>query len=153
MEKLGPSEWKERCDRWVNFSSFLARCIQTRLDDHVADMTKYPRMDIPEGLEKEHPQGVKRDCMVMVAAQYILLSVQFIDEELVIKPDEGRSDTTLRGSRRWRLWADKLKGMCENKNYELAPGVRTAVHKAHAELISRHPEFFEVSEGGSKVGS
>ncbi|KAL1970741.1 hypothetical protein VTN77DRAFT_2575 [Rasamsonia byssochlamydoides] len=36
------STWKQQCDEWVNFSSFLARCIESGVNDHYEDRCKYP---------------------------------------------------------------------------------------------------------------
>ncbi|KAI2616247.1 hypothetical protein GGR54DRAFT_641672 [Hypoxylon sp. NC1633] len=35
---------------------------------------KHPRVDLPNGFEEEHPPGLRRDCLIRVAAQYILLA-------------------------------------------------------------------------------
>lgn len=123
----------------MNLSSFIARCINARIDDHFPDIAKYPSIDIPEGLEKDIPSGIKRDTRVMIAAQHILLAGRVIDEELV------QNDSL--GLNRWHLWAEKLK---ELTGKELAPTVKTAVVEARNKLISIHPELFSTSEGGNK---
>lgn len=66
------------------------------IDDHFPDFTKYPSIDIPEGLEKDtHPPGLKRGTKVMVAVQYILLAGRVLDEEFIREPPKiGRSPCT-----------------------------------------------------------
>ena len=70
----------------MNFSSFLARCIQARIDDHILHISKYPRIDIADGLDDYINPGVKRDSRVMIAAQYILLAGSVLDEEFIQNP-------------------------------------------------------------------
>jgi Protein of unknown function (DUF3632) len=70
----GKYSFQELCDQWVNFSCFLARCIQAGLNGNYENPCKHPCIDIPEALEQDLPPGPKRDCKVMVAAQYILVA-------------------------------------------------------------------------------
>lgn len=63
---------------WVNFSAFLARCIQARIDNSALPICKYPSINIPDGLDYNIPPGIKRDSRVMIAAQYILLAGPFL---------------------------------------------------------------------------
>lgn len=77
----------------MNFSSFLARLTEAGLTD---DDYKYPLADISDGLDKNLPHGLKRDCQVMVAAQYILLAGGTLAEKF-FQADE------------WRRRAEKLK--------------------------------------------
>ena len=143
-ETSQPSEWEEQCKEWVNFSSFVARCTEARIDDHIPDFTKYPWIDIEEGLEKDFLPGPKRDSRVMVAAQYILLAGHVISEEFVQKP---RREGKFHGVEKWQLWAGKLKELAETQT-ELAPDVRDAVVESRKKLISLHPELFSESERG-----
>lgn len=102
-------------------------------------------MDIPAGLEEKIPPGIRRDTEVMIAAQYILLAGDVLDEELVKKPArEGKSNEYF--VNKWRLWVGSLKELAEK---ELAPHVKLAVVEARKKLVSLHPELFSVSEGGS----
>lgn len=116
--------------------------MEARIFDHVFDNTKYPGINIPDGLENDIPPGVKWNSRVMVAAQYILLAGHVIDEEFIQK--DGRSS---QGLDRWKLWEGKLK---ELSGKELAPEVRAAVIEARKKLVSLHPELFPISQGGSR---
>jgi hypothetical protein len=135
------SEWKQECSEWLNLSSFIARCTGARVDDHLPGITKYPSIDIAEGLEKEIPPGLTRDTRVMIAAQHILLAGRVVDEELVRKPKISW------GLDKWQLWAKKLKELTEG---ELAPEVKIAVVEARKKLVELHPELFPTSEGRDK---
>jgi Protein of unknown function (DUF3632) len=132
----------------VNFSSFVARCIESGINDKCPGRCEFSRFDIVEALEKPLPPGVIRDSWVMVAAQYILLAGRVIDEEFFKIPAKGNiSEWWGRG--RWRLWARRFKTIAndmEDKGSEL----NSAINKVYKKMISFHPEEFFVSEGGSK---
>ena len=130
----------------MNFSSFVARCTEARIDEHFPDFIKYARLDVPEGLEKEMSPGLKRDTRVMVAAQYILLAGHVIDEELVQKPTKKRKSY---GLEKWKLWAGKLQELARE---ELASEVKDAVVEARQKMVSLHPELFSMGEEGRKTG-
>lgn len=136
------SEWKEQCDEWVNFSSFLARCIQARVDDQILPISKYPRINIADGLDVHMQPGIKRDSRVMIAAQYILLAGPALDEGLIQDPKAYAT-----GVVQWQSWARRFKELAE---MELASEVKAAVIEARKKLISLRPELFSVSEGGTK---
>jgi Protein of unknown function (DUF3632) len=112
----------------VNFSSFLAQCLQAGLNDNYANRYKHASIDIREGLEQKLPPGPRRDCKVMVAAQYILLAGGKIAEECVMKPGKGF------GLDEWRRWAGRLGEISkqESGNTSLA----SAVEEAHKYMLS-----------------
>jgi hypothetical protein len=126
----------------VNYSAFIARCIQARIDDHLYHISKYPGINIPDGLDYYIGPGVKRDSRVMIAAQYILLAGPVIDEEFIQK-----REVYSKGVVQWQSWAKTFKELAE---VELAPEVKEAVIEARKKMISLRPELFSVSEGGTK---
>lgn len=127
---------------WVNFSAFLARCIQARIDNSALPICKYPSINIPDGLDYNIPPGIKRDSRVMNAAQYILLAGPVLDEEFIQNPKEYP-----RGVVEWQSWAKRFEQLVE---IELASEVKEAVIEARKKMISLRPELFFVSEGGTK---
>lgn len=117
------------CNEWVNFSSFIARTTEAGLN---GDYYNYMLIDISHGLDDDLPQGLKRDCQVMVAAQYILLAGGTLAENC-FKADE------------WRRWAEKLKEISkkeEGVNTRLA----SATEEAYRYMVSLHPAVFSASE-------
>lgn len=89
-------------------------------------------IDISHGLDdKDRPQGLKRDCQVMVAAQYILLAGGTLAKNC-FQADE------------WRRWAEKLKEISkeEGVNTRLA----SATEEAYKYMVSLHPAVFSASE-------
>lgn len=83
-----------------------------------------------EGLDEDLPHGPKRDCNVMVAAQYILLAGGTLAKNCYEK--DG-----------WRRRAEKLKEISkdEGSNIRLA----SATEEAHKYMVSLHPEIFLAS--------
>jgi len=122
------------CDEWVNFSCFLARCIEAGLNDGYGNRCKYPSIDISQGLEQDLPRGLKRDCKLMVAAQYILLAGRTLADDCFNKPVSGF------GPEQWRRWAEKLGEVSrqEGGNTYLA----SAAEEARRYMVSLHPEIF-----------
>ena len=77
-----------------------------------------------EGLDDDLPHGLKRDCKVMVAVQYILLAGGTLAKECFDKDE-------------WRRRAEKLKEISKEEG---------ATEEAHKYMVSLHPEIFLASE-------
>ncbi|KAL8722778.1 MAG: hypothetical protein Q9225_000789 [Loekoesia sp. 1 TL-2023] len=118
----GERSFQEICDEWLNFSCFLARCIEAGLNNGYVDRCKYPSIDIPEGLEPDLPRGPKRDCKIMVAIQYILLAGRVVAEDCFKKPVDGF------GPKQWERWAKRLGEIAsqEDGNLRLASAAKDA---------------------------
>lgn len=140
----GCAESKKKCAEWVNFSSFLARCIAAGVYPEGLDRFRYPISDIVEGLEKDvsGATGIKRTYRVMAAAQYILLAPKVIYEEL------GEIKEWELGMGKWNLWAHRFKEIA-NK-YDFGSETNAVVKEARDKMISFDPSQFFVSEGGNK---
>ena len=80
------------------------------------------------------PRGLKRDCKVMVAAQYILLAGQTLADDFLKKPVGDF------GPRKLRRWAEKLKEIStqERSNTCLA----AATDQACKYMVYLLPEIF-----------
>jgi len=126
----------EICDEWLNFSSFLARWIQAGLSDDYEDCFKYPGLDIPEGLEQDLLLGPKRDCKVMVAAQYILLAGRAIESYCF---DTAAAASGF-GPQRWKRWAERFANISSDE--ENKGDLREAADRAHNFMVSVHPELY-----------
>jgi Protein of unknown function (DUF3632) len=132
---------KTSLDEWVNLSSFLARCIESGIDDNNQNSCRCAGFDIINALEKPLRPSVYRDRRVMVAAQHILLAGRVIYEWLI--------KTTVKGLEEWRLWAIRFRALAddmEDKESEL----KSATKQAYEKVVSLHPDVFFISEGGSK---
>ena len=88
-------------------------------------------LGMSEGLDDDLPHGMKRDCKVMVATQYMLLAGGTLAKECFDKDE-------------WRRRAEKLKEISkeEGSNTRLA----SAAEEAHKYMVSLHPEIFLASE-------
>jgi len=134
MYKKTAKELKVTCEQCVNFSSFLASCKGSGL----ATQYEYPCVhagdDIEDGLEKDIPHELVRDCKIMVAAQYILLAGTVFSEELF--GQGARSSAKEWGLKKWPIWSRRLKEIAleyeERGNTELAAMTR----KAHEKMVS-----------------
>lgn len=84
-----------------------------------------------DALDEDLPHGPKRDCTVMVAAQYIVLA-------------GGTLTKNCYDNDEWRRMAEKLKDIPkeEGSNIRLA----SATDEAHKYMVSLHPEIFLASE-------
>lgn len=141
-KESGPTvEDLERYDEWVNFSSFLARCLDSGLLDRYPNRTKYPSFDIPKGLETDLLPGPKRDCKILVSAQYITLAGTAIYADDVVAL-EGGSEAKKRGWEMWKLWAEKLRQVSTND--EERPEVKEAASKALTKMISLSPDLVNI---------
>ncbi|DAA77669.1 TPA_exp: Uncharacterized protein A8136_6215 [Trichophyton benhamiae CBS 112371] len=125
-------------ETWVSLSSFIARCIELRIESHVPDSGRYPLIEIIKGLGENLSPGLERDTRAMVAAQYILLSPTLVNDKLAKLPG-GRGEPS--GSDILKLWIAKLKELAENGS--LNPEVKAAVVEARQKLLSLHPEVFQ----------
>lgn len=134
-----PLRVKQQFDEWVNISSFIARCMEHRIEVDFPGAGKYQSIDICNGLREEHPAGIERDTYVMVAAQYILLALTFIDDRVVaFTAKQGAMNL---GRDKFQLWGAKLAQLANDG--DLRPDVKAAVIEARQKLVSLHPEFFE----------
>lgn len=138
----GESSFRTVCDEWVNFSSFLARCIEAGLLDHLDNRCRYPSIDIPHGLEKDLPRGPMRDCKVMTAAQYFLLAGRTLADDCFKESAPGLAPE------KWRVWAGKLGEISrqEGSNNRLA----SATEEARNHMVSLRPESSLASGNGGK---
>jgi hypothetical protein len=127
-------EFREICDDWVNYSSFIARCIEAGLDKVDDHFFKYPIVDIPIGLEDEIPPGLARDCKVMAAALYISLAGRSLVQRFFKPPYK------IFGVYRWRRWAEKL---AEISKEDGNPRLAYAAKEARRHMVSLHPGFIQ----------
>lgn len=118
----------------MNYSSFIARCIEAGLDKDDENCFKYPRDDITIGLEHEMPPRLARDCKVMVAAQYILLAGRALAQEFM---DPSYKNY---GIARWRRRAEKLREISKEDGN---PRLAYAAKEARRHMISLHPGFYQ----------
>ncbi|KAI9765889.1 MAG: hypothetical protein M1840_007030 [Geoglossum simile] len=136
-------ELEKTCAEWVNFSAFLARCIQSNLNDQYEDGCKYPSFDIPKGLEEDHPVGVIRNCLVTVAVVYILLASSKIHYEFVENRREDSSEKRW-GLDKWQLWAEKLKKLVDSEG--MGSELGDVALEAYRKMVSLHSGLFPVTD-------
>jgi Protein of unknown function (DUF3632) len=113
----------------VNFSSYLARCLQAGLNDNYPNGFKHASIDIREALDEKSPPGPGRDSQVMVAAQYILLAGEKIAGECVMKHVKGF------GLDEWNRWAERLGEISRKESNNTA--LAAVVEEAHPNMVSR----------------
>lgn len=134
------ADLEKSCAEWVNFSAFVARCTQAGLNDQFKYPRKYPSKDIPIGLEKDHAPGVRRNCLIRVAAQYILLCGSKISDGIKDAPTERQRWW----ADKWQLWAKKLEELADSG--EIDPDLKSEVHEAHEKLVALQPQSFNKTE-------
>ncbi|KAK8091686.1 hypothetical protein PG997_002047 [Apiospora hydei] len=127
----------QRYSEWVNVSAFVARVIRSGHDDRYTNWDKYPSFDIAKGLECDSDQGPRRDCLILVATQYLLI----VGEKLHRKYfDECAADSEKGQKARatWRLWSDRLREIA-NGQTSSSPEVAEAAREAWQFMISLEP--------------
>ncbi|KAI1471939.1 uncharacterized protein F4812DRAFT_416084 [Daldinia caldariorum] len=133
-----PEEVERRWLAWVNVSAFAARCIEAGFADHFEDSTIIPCMDISKALEEEHPPGIKRNCLIRVAVQYIMIAGTKICRA---KIGRGKTEEQQRWLEKWKSWAEKLLELAEQN--ELEPGLTSEVREAHGTMVALQPHLFK----------
>ncbi|KAK8022594.1 hypothetical protein PG993_013361 [Apiospora rasikravindrae] len=127
----------QRYSEWVNFSTFVARVIRAGHDDRYTNWDKYPSFDIAKGLESDSDQGPRRDCLILVATQYL----QIVGEKLHRKYVEECAVDSERGQKAlglWRLWSDRLQEIA-NGQTSSNPEVAKAAREAWQFMMSLEP--------------
>ncbi|ROW11478.1 hypothetical protein VMCG_01147 [Cytospora schulzeri] len=116
--------YERRCDSWVNFSSFLARCTAQGFYDDDSSLYKDASVDIPLGLglEGESSPGKLGSCRLMVSLQWILHCGDKIRDNMI------QSDKPKWNMGKWDQWVAKLKEIEEG-------GIEDAKVKAAAEKV------------------
>lgn len=103
-DKSSKTDYQKKCNEWVNFSAFLARCTAAGIYDHYDDRFKYPSVDIPLALEERLPtEELLRECRLMVAALWIFHAARAIYDDLVAVDKEEWN------VKKWSLWETRLK--------------------------------------------
>jgi hypothetical protein len=129
-------EFIETCDEWVNFSAFIARCVQAGLLDRFSDgISKYPSWDVPDGLEKGLQPGILRDCRVMVSAQYIILAGRRLFEEFLSK-SASPTEKSEWWQEKWQLWPGKFEALSDGYEKDGKTEMAAMIREAHDLMLS-----------------
>lgn len=127
-----PLEVREACDKYVNWSSFIARCTSAGfLADKGGYEYKYSTVDIRSGLEEEIPRSDIRNARILASANYILLAGSGIRNHCHTHPSD--SDIGKRARDRWNLWRDKFEAIADAQDED--PEIRDAAKKAHIMMV------------------
>ncbi|KAK6852098.1 hypothetical protein PG995_012223 [Apiospora arundinis] len=129
---------RKSLEEWVNFSTFLARCIKSGLLDRFDGWGRYPAVEIRKALEENPGQGPRRDCLVMVAAQYFQVAGNKIHHQFVAQYAIG-SQERQRGLEAWGLWSGRLQVLADGQG--LKPEVEHAVKEARTLMLSLEPSI------------
>ncbi|KAJ4421330.1 hypothetical protein N0V82_003841 [Gnomoniopsis sp. IMI 355080] len=132
--------FRQMCDEWLNFSAFKARTLVAGICAHYPEWSfKAPLKDINIGLGlRDDVLGgdVFTDCMLMVAAQHILIAGEAIRSQFTEDKGYGKGlDQT-----RWKLWAERFHEGSKSEGYK--PDTRLAAGKAHEKMMALWPEIF-----------
>lgn len=125
------AEFKDDCDKWVNFSAFLARCTEAGLFDTFEYKFKYADFDIELGLEQDLPPGDLGNCRLVVALQWISVAGEVIFASMIERNEN------MWNSERWRLWARKIADIETVKQHE---EIHSMVSSALAQMVSIDPD-------------
>ncbi|KDN66824.1 hypothetical protein CSUB01_03007 [Colletotrichum sublineola] len=128
----------ESFKEWVNLSAFLARCIQSGRNDCFENWDKYPGVDIRKGLEETHEKGPRRDCLQLVAIQYLLLAGEKLHGEMIVRHADG-AEKRQWGLGKWQLWAEKLQDIEEGQEEDFDLG--QAAKRARQMMVSLEPSI------------
>jgi hypothetical protein len=118
----GQYSFQEFCDQWVNFTSFRARWLEAGLNDRSSKRCHHSIHDISVALEENMPFGPRRECLLLVAAHYILLAGRILANDCLKKiPNNFGPD-------KWTRWAEKFGQISrqEPENTRLASATKAA---------------------------
>lgn len=136
MSEAKQAELTQRCQDWVNFSTFLAQCTAQGFFDRYENAYRYPSYDIPLGLSNEEEQlNVElRNARLLVAAQWIRYAGRGIYEDMA-KSDE---ECPWWVGKWWSDWQYSLKEELEREDLDV--GIRSALREAleESEAIQRN---------------
>jgi hypothetical protein len=111
----------------VNFTSFLARWLGAGLDHHYEDRSCYPCYDISKALDDVLPRGVRRECLLLVAANYIMLAGRTLARDY---HDLEKVSNTV-GPDKWTRWAEKLEQVSKEESENTRLTLATFVAKVN----------------------
>ncbi|KAK4446717.1 hypothetical protein QBC34DRAFT_411220 [Podospora aff. communis PSN243] len=122
-------EYNKKCKRWVNVSSFLARCSGAGLYEKHPDCLKHPSVDVVLGLEpKRLDPPLLRKTRALVAALWILHAGQTIFDDMV------KHDKPSWGPSKWKTWGEKLVEVASDIN--LGEEVRSVAIRALGKMVA-----------------
>lgn len=135
------NDLRERCETWISVSVFLGKLLNAAVLGETA--IGWAAIDLKEGLEKTDDDSrinhLILTCKQVVAAQYILLAGNLLAREAQAPSSEkiaGRLNLD-----KWRLWTDRLEEISRGTPEDVEWGLKDAAGKAHARMISLHPEL------------
>jgi hypothetical protein len=121
--------FREESEKWVNFSSFLARCTASRLDTESEDVGDYASRDIPRALKQDRKPGLHRDMDFKVATQYAIRAHAVMYEYWIEKAVDGSEGKNLI-LEQWPTWIKRFDELAleynEMGNTELADMAKEA---------------------------
>lgn len=124
----------------MNFSAFIARCIQAGLLDRLSDgCSKYPSWDVPDGLEKDLQPGILRNCRVTVSAQYIILAGRRLYDAFLSK-SASPTEKAEWWQEKWQLWPGKFEALSDGYVKESKTEMAAMTREAHNLMLSLKKE-------------
>lgn len=132
-DSASASDLQEKCDDYLNYSAFLARCTGGGLfeNDKNDSGYKYCTYGIADGVEKDLPHGIVRKSRILVAAIYIFFSGQVVRDYCHSYPSD--SDRGRRAREMWNVWKEKFEAIADGQNED--PDIKDAAKKAHAVMV------------------
>ncbi|EEA23335.1 hypothetical protein PMAA_099240 [Talaromyces marneffei ATCC 18224] len=127
------SDIQEKCDDYMNYSAFLARCTGAGLYKNKTTDSgyKYCTYGIDDGLEKDMPQGIIRKSRILVAANYVLLSGRPVRDFCYSYPsdsDRGKMERDM-----WNSWKERFKVVADSQDED--PEIKEVTRKAHKIMV------------------
>lgn len=127
------SDIQEKCNDYLNYSAFLARCTGAGLYENDKNKTgyKYCTYGIADGVEKDLSHGNIRKARILVAANYILLSGQVVRDYCHNYPSD--SDRGRRAREMWNAWKQKFEKIADGQDEDY--DIKDAAKRAHAVMV------------------
>lgn len=121
------AEFQTKCQHWVNFSAFLARCTAAGFYGGYLDRLKEPAVDVKLGFDKPAPEStVLRESRLLVAALWILHAgaVFYKDMVEIDKPEWN--------VKKWVIWEEKLREVASDE------GLREEVKRVAGQALEKN---------------
>lgn len=147
------ADWKQKCDQWLNFSTFKARTLAAGICANDPNWSlKAPLKDISIGLGLRDDiwgDDIFTNCVLMVAAQYIIIAGEGVRSRFTEEKEEPGSNMRL-NQHLWKLWTERLQEASNSENFKAK--TKDAAVKAYKKLKELWPEISPDAEVRVKQG-
>ena len=133
-DQASSQDLEQRCNDWINLSSFYARLSANGVMDRFSDPYRYASYDIRKGLEQTNinldlSNDVRRNCKLLVSANWILIAGDVLYGYYLEESKRSKNW----GVDKWPIWKEKLREI--TSRMDCSSEVRAAASEALSTMI------------------